>query len=239
MKQIVGGTLTDAGVRTNFVSPRSADWFAACYRDNGLRGGHVISLGPGNDEQALSALRTWPGALQYGGGVTDQNASHYLDAGASHVIVTSFIFERGEISIERLDSIKAAAGRERLVLDLSCRRVAGGWRIATNRWQTLSRTALDADNLNELSRHCAEFLIHAADVEGLQCGIDEELVQLLGRWSNIPVTYAGGAQSIADLKKVNDLSNGRVDLTIGSALDIFGGTGVTLQECLAWNRQHS
>ena len=124
-----------------------------------------------------------------------------------------------------------------MVLDLSCRRTDNGWNIATDRWQTVTEMAVDRQTLRELASHCDEFLIHAADVEGLQAGIDEDLVTLLGQNALIPVTYAGGARSLQDLKRVDELSNGRVDLTIGSALDIFGGKGVTLDECLAWNRR--
>lgn len=237
VKQIVGGSLNDDGADTNFVSSHDAAHYAALYRDNTLLGGHVIALGPGNKEQALLALRTWPGGLQFGGGVNVDNAREFLDAGASHVIVTSYLFDGGEFSWEKLEAIKAITGTERLILDLSCRRTEGGWHIATDRWQTITATELTPENLKKLSQHCAEFLIHAADVEGLQGGIDEELVSLLGEHCDIPVTYAGGARSLDDLKRVHELSNGKVDLTIGSALDIFGGSGVTLDECIEWNNQ--
>jgi len=237
VKQIVGGSLNDDGADTNFVSSHDAAHYAALYHTHQLQGGHVIALGPGNKEQALKALKTWPGGLQFGGGVNDSNAREFLDAGASHVIVTSYLFDGGEFSWEKLETIKAITGTERLILDLSCRRTEGGWHIATDRWQTVTATAITPETLKELSQHCAEFLIHAADVEGLQGGIDEELVSMLGEHCDIPVTYAGGARSLDDLKRVCELSNGKVDLTIGSALDIFGGSGVTLAECIEWNRQ--
>lgn len=198
----------------------------------------MIALGPGNQEQALAALNCWPQGLQFGGGVNSSNAESYLKAGASHVIVTSWLFEQDQFSWSRLADIKAITGRERLVLDLSCRRSNEGWNIATNRWQTVTSMAVNAETLAELSQHCTEFLIHAADVEGLQGGIDQELVSLLGDACPIPVTYAGGARSLDDLKLVNQLSKGKVDLTIGSALDIFGGKGVTLEECIEWNSCH-
>ena len=239
VKQIVGGSLNDQGADTNFVSSHDASYYAELYRQHDLRGGHVIALGPGNQEQALKALNAWPGGLQFGGGVNAENAASYLEAGASHVIVTSYLFEDNEFSWERLDAIKAETGAERLILDLSCRRTDRGWNIATNRWQTVTQTAIDSSTLAELSKHCAEFLIHAADVEGLQSGIDEELVQLLGNLCKIPVTYAGGARTLEDLELVDSLSRGKVDLTIGSALDIFGGEGVTLDECIDWNRAQS
>ncbi|PID42187.1 MAG: phosphoribosylformimino-5-aminoimidazole carboxamide ribotide isomerase [Proteobacteria bacterium] len=240
VKQIVGGSLSDRGADShcvsNFVSDHSSAYYAGLYRSNRLTGGHVIALGPGNERAALEALAQWPDGLQFGGGVTNENAAAYLQAGASHVIVTSFLFENGELSPKRLDQIKKETGKDHLVLDLSCRKTDSGWHIATDRWQTITRTAVNKATLNELAGHCAEFLIHAADVEGLQGGIDQQLVKLLGEHTSIPATYAGGARSLHDLELVNTLSAGKVDLTIGSALDIFGGTGVTLKECIAWNR---
>ncbi len=238
VKQIVGGSLNDQGADTNFVSQYDAAHYANLYRTHNLTGGHVIALGPGNKEQALSALAQWPQGLQFGGGVNAENAAEFLDAGASHVIVTSYLFENGQFSWQRLEEIKQVTGAERLILDLSCRRTATGWNIATDRWQTVTDTPVNAETLRSLSEHCAEFLIHAADVEGLQSGIDEDLVTLLGNACTIPVTYAGGARSLDDLKLVNTLSGGKVDLTIGSALDIFGGQGVTLEECIHWNNPH-
>lgn len=237
VKQIVGGSLNDSGADTNFVSSYDAAYYADLYRQHNLTGGHVIALGPGNKEQALLALKTWPGGLQFGGGVNAENAQEFLDAGASHVIVTSYLFEQGQFSWTRLEAIKQITGAERLILDLSCRKTATGWNIATDRWQTVTDTQVNAETLQQLSEHCAEFLIHAADVEGLQGGIDEALVELLGQHCTIPVTYAGGARALEDLELVNQLSNGKVDLTIGSALDIFGGSGVTLAECIQWNQQ--
>lgn len=237
VKQIVGGSLNDQGADTNFVSSHDAAHYAELYRQHTLTGGHVIALGPGNKEQALKALAAWPQGLQFGGGVNDTNAAEFLEAGASHVIVTSWLFEGGQFSWQRLERIKEITGADRLVLDLSCRRTDSGWNIATDRWQTVTELAINADTLRELSGHCAEFLIHAADVEGLQGGIDEALVALLGEACPIPVTYAGGARSLDDLKLVDQLSGGTVDLTIGSALDIFGGDGVTLAECIEWNQR--
>lgn len=236
VKQIVGGSLNDQGADTNYVSPYDAGHYAKLYRDNQLQGGHVIALGPGNKEEALKALKVWPNGLQFGGGVNSENAAEFIEAGASHVIVTSYLFENDEFSWDRLNEIKSIVGKDKLVLDLSCRKVGNGWNIATNRWQTVTKTSITKATLDALSEHCAEFLIHAADVEGLQGGIDQELVALLGETCTIPITYAGGARSLEDLKLVHSLSNGKVDLTIGSALDIFGGNGVTLAECIAWNQ---
>jgi phosphoribosylformimino-5-aminoimidazole carboxamide ribotide isomerase len=239
VKQIVGGSLNDKGADTNYVSPYDAAHYARLYLNNQLQGGHVIALGPGNKEEALKALKTWPGGLQFGGGVNADNAAEFITAGASHVIVTSYLFEDDAFSWQRLEQMKAAVGKEKLILDLSCRRTDSGWHIATNRWQTVTSTPINHETLTELSKHCAEFLIHAADVEGLQSGIDEDLVTLLGEFCDIPVTYAGGARSLDDLILVNTLSKGKVDLTIGSALDIFGGSGITLAECVQWNQNQA
>ncbi len=239
VKQIVGGSLRDdgAGLRTNFVSDRSAAEFALLYRTDGLTGGHVIQLGPGNDAAARAALQAYPGGLQIGGGIGPGNAPEWLEAGASHVIVTSHLFEGPAFRLDRLQELSALIGKTRLVVDLSCRRIpGGGWAVATNRWQTITGYHLSPRHLDEVARHCEELLIHAADVEGQCQGIDEDLVRFLGEWGGCPITYAGGARSLEDLRLVETLSGGRVDLTIGSALDLFGGSGVSYAECVAWNR---
>ena len=238
VKQIVGGSLNDSGAETHFISQYSADYYAKLYRQHNLKGGHIISLGANNQQQATQALSSYPNGLQYGGGVTPENANEFIAAGASQVIVTSYLFEEGEFSWSRLEQIKAAVGAERLVLDLSCRKTNKGWMIATDRWQTITNTAINQQTIAQLEQHCAEFLVHAADVEGLQAGIDQDLVKLLGEICTLPCTYAGGAKSVDDLNLVQALSNGKIDLTIGSALDIFGGSGVTLDECLSWNHQN-
>ncbi len=237
VKQIIGGSLNDQGAKTNFVSPHDSAHYANLYKQHNLQGGHVIALGPGNKDAALKALAAWPNGLQFGGGIHRENASEFLQAGASHVIVTSALFDGAHFSFEKLEQIKSETGQEKLILDLSCRRTKDGWNITTNRWQTITQTQINAQNLKELASHCSEFLIHAADVEGLQGGIDEELVTLLGQHAYIPMTYAGGARSLDDLRLVKTLSQGKVDLTIGSALDIFGGQGITLEQCIAWNKQ--
>jgi phosphoribosylformimino-5-aminoimidazole carboxamide ribotide isomerase len=238
VKQIVGGTLTDSGqgLRTNFVAEQDSRWFAELYRKDGLRGGHVIMLGPGNREAALAALRAYPGGLQIGGGLDDTNVLPYLDAGASHVILTSWLFPGGRLSMERLGRISDLVGRERLVVDLSCRRVGDSWHVAMNRWQTVTEVRLDAGLLAGLAAHCDEFLIHAADVEGRCEGMDWDLVAFLARHSPLPTTYAGGARDIADLSRLESESRGRLDLSIGSALDIFGGGLVRYADCAAFNR---
>ena len=237
VKQIVGGSLNDDGAKTNFISQHDAAYYADLYQKHNLTGGHVIALGPGNEQQVKLALQAYPQGLQFGGGVNDTNAEKFLEYGASHIIVTSYLFEDRQFSFKRLEAIKAITGKERLILDLSCRKVNNSWFIATDRWQTVTDLEVNLATLNELAKHCDEFLIHAADVEGLQQGIDADLVNLLGQFKQVPMTYAGGARSLEDLKQVNEISKGRVDLTIGSALDIFGGSGISFDQCLQWNKQ--
>jgi phosphoribosylformimino-5-aminoimidazole carboxamide ribotide isomerase len=239
VKQIVGGTL-GAGpgrLQTNFVSDRPAAWYAELYRRDGLKGGHVIMLGPGNDAEARAALRAYPGGLQVGGGVNLGNARSWLEAGASHVIVTSWVFRGGQVDWERLEQLVEAVGKSRLVLDLSCRRRGEGYFVVTDRWQKFTDLAISRESLEKLSAWCAEFLIHAVDVEGQCRGVDQELVSNLGQWSPIRTTYAGGASSLADLEAVTRLGQGRIDLTIGSALDIFGGRGLRYEDAVAFNQR--
>jgi len=238
VKQIVGGTLGgDPGqLRTNYVSDRSASWYAELYRRDGLQGGHVVMLGPSNEAEARAALQAYPGGLQIGGGITAENAASWLEAGASHVIVTSWVFRSGRLDADRLQQLVAAIGRNRLVLDLSCRRRSDDYFVVTDRWQKFTDLTLSRGTLERLAGSCSEFLIHAADVEGLCRGIDRDLVEKLGQWSPLPMTYAGGAQALSDLEEVTRLGGGRVDLTIGSALDIFGGSGVKYADAVAFNR---
>ena len=238
VKQIVGGSLSDsgAGLRTNFVATQPAEHFAAIYRADGLTGGHVIKLGPGNDDAARAALAAWPDGLHLGGGITAANAAEWLAAGAEKLIVTSWLFPDGRFAPERVAALTAITGRTRLVIDLSCRRRGDGWFVAIDRWQRVTEFALDAANLALLAASCSEFLIHAADVEGLCRGIDGELVAFLGQHSPIPCVYAGGGKQLADLAEVDRLSRGRVDLTFGSALDLFGGNLVRYADCVAWNQ---
>lgn len=239
VKQIVGGSLSDDpnALRTNFVSDRPAAWYASLYRRDGLRGGHVIMLGPNNDRPAREALAAYPGGLHVGGGINVENARSWLDAGASHVIVTSYVFRDGRLDEERLQALVRAVGADRLVLDLSCRKRGNDYFVVTDRWQKFTQLTVCRDTLQVLSTSCAEFLIHAADVEGLCRGIDLDLVTRLAEWSPIPTTYAGGARSITDLETVTRVGRGRVDLTIGSALDIFGGSGVRYAEVVEFNRR--
>jgi phosphoribosylformimino-5-aminoimidazole carboxamide ribotide isomerase len=253
VKQIVGGTLGEpSALRTNFVSDRPAAWFAELYKRDGLTGGHVVMLGPGNETEARAALAAFPGGLQIGGGINAQNARGWLDAGASHVIITSWVFREGRVDWERLGELAKTVDKNRLVLDLSCRRkpltrrdatlsppdgVRGDYFVVTDRWQKFTELTISPDTLQKLAKSCAEFLVHAVDVEGLCRGIDRELVEKLGRWTPIPTTYAGGANSLADLEEVTRLGQGKIDLTIGSALDIFGGTGVRYADVVKFNRR--
>jgi phosphoribosylformimino-5-aminoimidazole carboxamide ribotide isomerase len=238
VKQIVGGSLSPDGVglRTNFVSAHGPEHFAALYRRDNLLGGHIIKLGPGNDAAAKAAVAAWPDAFHVGGGIELDNAQPWIEGGAAKIIVTSWLFPDGVFSHARLADLAQRVSRNRLVVDLSCRRRGDSWLVAINRWQTVTAFAITEANLADLARHCSEFLIHAADVEGLCSGIDAELVEALGRWSPLPCTYAGGGRHIDDMLLVDRLSAGRVDLTFGSALDIFGGSQVRYADCVAWNR---
>ena len=237
VKQIVGGTLGDAGLKTNFVSDRGAGWFADLSRRDHLGGGHVIMLGAGNETAAREALAAFPGGMHVGGGINAANAKTWLDAGASHVIVTSWVFREGRLDRARLAELVASVGKERLVLDLSCRKRDEEYVVMMDRWQTYTDLLVNEETLRDLSKSCAEFLVHAVDVEGLCRGIDGVLVEKLAEWSPIPVTYAGGASSLADLEETTRLGKGRVDLTIGSALDIFGGSGVKYADVVAFNKK--
>lgn len=241
VKQLVGGTLSDdsSRVKTNFVAEHAASWYAELYKKDNLRGGHVIMLGPGNEDEARAALRAYPGGLQIGGGINAENARQWLDAGASHVVVTSWVFREGKVDWERLKQLSEAVGKDHLVIDLSCRRRDGDYFVVTDRWQKFTQVKVDAESASKFAEWCAEFLIHAVDVEGLCRGIDQELVSNLGEWVTIPTTYAGGANSLADLELVTRLGRGKIDLTIGSALDIFGGSGVRYQDLIEFNRRWS
>lgn len=226
-------------LRTNFVSQRPARWYADLYKRDGLKGGHVIMLGPGNDAAARDALAAYPGGLQIGGGIHLDNARGWLEAGASHVIVTTWVFRDGQLDFDRVRELVAAIGKERLVLDLSCRRRDADYWVVTDRWQRFTEFKIAPSGLTRLASFCAEFLVHAADVEGLCGGVDLELVHHLAQWAPIPTTYAGGARSMIDLEEVTRIGQGRIDLTIGSALDIFGGQGVRYADAVAFNQKRA
>jgi phosphoribosylformimino-5-aminoimidazole carboxamide ribotide isomerase len=233
VKQIVGGSLKDAGncAEENFVSEQDAAFFANLYKNAGLKGGHIILLNSVDSEyyeatkaQAILALKAYPGGMQVGGGITPDNAGEYLSAGASHVIVTSYVFKDGMIHFDRLDKLVQAVGKEHLVLDVSCRKTDGGYMVVTDRWQKITGQKLDEKLLDRLSDYCDEFLIHAVDVEGKAGGIETDVMKILGGWDKLPVTYAGGVHTIEDLDLVKTLGHGHVNVTVGSALDLFGGT---------------
>lgn len=232
VKQIVGGSLTDQGnqAKENFTASENADYYAKMYQKDGLIGGHVILLNPVSSEyyretkaQAILALGAYPKGLQVGGGIHAENAEEFLEAGASHVIVTSYVFRDGKINWENMEKLKHEVGKENVVIDLSCRKKEDGYYIVTDRWQKFTDEKVSITLLDELSSYCDEFLIHAVDVEGKAKGIEKELVRLLGEWGKIPVTYAGGVGSFEDLWELKELGKDRLNVTIGSALDLFGG----------------
>lgn len=232
VKQIVGGSLKDAGDQAleNFVSEYDAAFYARLYRSYGLKGGHIILLNHKDSEffeatkaQGLQALKAYPEGLMIGGGITAENASEYIEAGASHVIVTSYVFKNGLVEISNLNKLVEMVGREHIVLDLSCKKIDGQYRIVTDRWQKATDVILSHETLNYFKDFCDEFLIHAVDVEGKSNGIETELAELLGDWGKIPITYAGGVHDFHDLELLKTLGRDKIDVTIGSALDLFGG----------------
>ncbi|MDE7312921.1 MAG: phosphoribosylformimino-5-aminoimidazole carboxamide ribotide isomerase [Eubacterium sp.] len=231
VKQLVGATLAENGARENFVSKQDAAYYARLYQKDGIRGGHVILLDPAGSahyeadiQQAVKALSAYPGGMQVGGGITPERAPQFLHAGASHVIVTSYVFQDGVIRYDRLKRLAQAVGKERIVLDLSCRKTERGYLVVTDRWRKFTKEAVTYELLEHLSDYADEFLIHAVDVEGKVSGIETELAKMLGGWGKIPVTYAGGVSSFADLDALREYGKGRLHVTIGSALDLFGGS---------------
>lgn len=233
VKQIVGGSLLDAGNQAteNFVATQDAAFYAELYRNTGIRGGHIILLNKAGTEyyeadveQARKALAMYPGGLQIGGGITAENAQHFLDMGASHVIVTSYVFKDGRVDYERLQLLYDTVGREHLVLDLSCRKREGKYYIVTDRWQKFTEEVVCRQTIERLQEYADEFLIHAVDVEGKANGVEEELVAMLSEEADIPITYAGGVGSYEDIETIRTLGKGRLNVTIGSALDLFGGS---------------
>ncbi|KAI9284820.1 Phosphoribosylformimino-5-aminoimidazole carboxamide ribotide isomerase [Umbelopsis sp. AD052] len=241
VKQIVGGSLTDTdpdSLRTNFVSKETPAYYGQLYKKHNITRAHVIKLGPNNDAAAKEALASWPGGLQVGGGISVENAQEWIDLGANKVIITSYLFPDAKFSLDRLKRLSETVGKDKLVVDVSCRRKDDKWIVAMNKWQTMTDMEVNKETLDMLSQYCSEFLVHAADVEGLCKGIDQELVRKLGEWVTIPTTYAGGGNNISDLELVDRLSDGKVDLTFGSALDIFGGSSVKFDDCVEWNSKH-
>lgn len=232
VKQLVGGSLKDEGnqAQENFVSGKSAAEFANLYKEDELTGGHIIILNSVDSEyfdetkrQAIEALKAYPGGMQIGGGVNDQNAAQWIETGASHVIVTSFVFKDGKINYENLKKLVDVVGKEHIVLDLSCRKKQGEYYIVTDRWQKFTEEKVSIELLNELSKYCDEFLIHGVDVEGTGSGMEKELIEILSDFDKLKITYAGGIASLENIEKFKELCHGKIDYTIGSALDLFGG----------------
>ncbi len=241
VKQIIGSTLRSGGSaapQTNFSSRFPPSHYSRMYRQDNLTGGHVIMLGPGNEEAAMEALAAWPGGLQVGGGINSDNAGLWLERGASHVIVTSYVFHDGILDERRLSKLSSLVGRQHLVLDLSCRVKDDTYFVVTDRWQKFTRLAVTRQALDELAMYCDEFLVHAVDVEGKCMGVDAQLVELLAASTRVPVTYAGGVSTMADLELIAGSGNGKLDVTVGSALDIFGGNGLRYADVVAFCRQH-
>lgn len=233
VKQIVGGSLQDrdSQAQNNFVSSYDAGYYASMYQEDGLKGGHIILLNPvGSEwyekdvEQAALALQVYPKGLQLGGGINLENAEQFLDLGASHVIVTSFVFRNGMVDYDRLQSLSSLIGKNRLVLDLSCRYYSDGYYIVTDRWQNRTQERLNKETIERLEQYCDEFLVHAVDVEGKCAGIEKKVIEILADSVSIPVTYAGGIHSIEDIAYIESAGKKRIDFTVGSALDLFGGS---------------
>lgn len=232
VKQLVGGSLKDKGnmAQENFVSENNAGYFAGLYKKVGLKGGHIIILNSKDSEyfekskkQAMKALEAYPNGLQIGGGINDKNAKEYIDGGASHVIVTSFVFKDGVVNYSNLEKLMEAVGKEHIVLDLSCRKKDNDYFIVTDRWQTFTEEKVTVELLEKLSGYCDEFLVHGVDVEGKGAGMEVELVKILSDYDKIPITYAGGIASMEQIEQFGRISNKKLDFTIGSALDLFGG----------------
>jgi phosphoribosylformimino-5-aminoimidazole carboxamide ribotide isomerase len=241
VKQIVGSTLNEEnpeGLQENFTADKPSNWFAELYKNDNLRGGHIIQLGPGNEEAATEALAAWPGGMQIGGGINLDNCCQWLDRGASHVIVTSCVFKNGQVDYEYLDRLVAKIGGKRLVLDLSCRKKGDNYYIVTDRWQKFTDVVIEPSILEEFGSKCDEFLVHAADVEGKCQGIEVDLVEKLASWVTRPTTYAGGIKDLSDLESIQSLGRGQLDATVGSALDIFGGSGISYKEVVLFHEKH-
>ena len=242
VKQIVGSSLKSSSpdAETNFETDEKSSHFAKLYQEAGMVGGHVIMLGPGNEEAAIEAIEQFPGGLQVGGGINPSNALKYLEKGASHVIVTSYVFKNGKIDFEKLDEMVKTVTKEKLVLDLSCKKKSSDspYYVVTDRWEKFTDFEISKENVVMLASYCDEFLVHAVDVEGKRQGVIEDLIEILGKWSPIPVTYAGGARSIEDLELTRKLGNGKVDVTVGSALSIFGGD-LAWEDVVKWHNEHA
>jgi phosphoribosylformimino-5-aminoimidazole carboxamide ribotide isomerase len=222
VKQIIGSSLSSETVIENYVSGKSIDYFIDLFKNDNLYGGHIIMLGPGNEEAALSGLKKYKDFMQIGGGINDKNAEYFIQNGASHVILTSYLFSGNDIDFNKISHLTGIIGKDRLVIDMSCKKINDKYYAAINRWATVTKFEVNETNLNIIKKYCDEFLIHAVDVEGKKSGIDKELVQILANINGIKITYAGGIRNLEDVDFIKSISN-NIDITIGSALDIFGG----------------
>lgn len=241
VKQIVGNSLTvnQADLKTNFISDQSATDFAKLYAKDNLKGGHLIMLGTNNEVAALEALKAFPNGLQVGGGIAHDNAQYWIGQGASHVIVTSCLFKKnGQFELSKLEKLVDLIGKDKIVIDLSCKRREKDWLVMKDNWQTETNLSISESLLEMLASYCDEFLIHATDLEGKCQGIDIDLVKFLGKWSPVISTYAGGVTSLSDLDQVKSESLGKIDVTIGSGLDLFGGALVKYKDCILWNNRN-
>lgn len=241
VKQIVGSTLSDKRpdhLITNFTSSKPVEWYGTLYQKDQLKGGHIIQLGANNDIAASKALASWKNGMQLGGGINANNATSWLDKGAEKVIVTSYVFSGGQVHQENLDALFKVTGKERLVIDLSCRKKDGKYWIVTDRWQKFTTVEVNISTLDFFANYCSEFLIHAVDKEGKNSGIEKELIQLLGAWGKIPITYAGGIASWEDIKEIQQLGRGKIDFTVGSALDLFGGKQIEYQKLVELHKNN-
>ena len=227
VKQIVGSTLDTDGLKENFVAEKSPDWYAELFKSLNLTGGHVIMLGPGNEDAALCALGAYPGGMSVGGGINETNAEKFLRGGARQVIVTSTLFENGSFSYGRAEALAKAIGPENLIFDLSCISSPSGCMIACDRWRTVTHDSLTPRLLDRLRDYCSEFLVHAVSSEGKRAGADAEVVSVLAEYAamsgSVPVTYAGGLGTMDDIRDFMIRTDKKVFFTVGSALDIYGG----------------
>ncbi|MBN2546038.1 MAG: phosphoribosylformimino-5-aminoimidazole carboxamide ribotide isomerase [Spirochaetes bacterium] len=239
VKQIVGKSLSDEDkLITNFISDKSSSWYAKLYKNDGLFGGHVIMLGKGNEKAAKEALSAFRSGLQAGGGINCDNAHEYIDAGASGVIVTSYVFKNGMIDWDNLKKLNEKVDKEKIIIDLSCRYKNNDYYIVTDRWQKFTDIIINIKNIELLEKYCSEFLVHAVDVEGMMCGIDKKLIEMLSEIVDIPITYAGGITTIEELDIIDEIGKGRIDATVGSALDIFGGK-LSYKKVVEWHNRHN
>ena len=230
VKQIVGSTLNN-NTLTNYIADKPSAYFSELYKRHNLTGGHVIMLGPNNEDACLNALKVYP--MQVGGGIKLENCKYWIDMGATHVIVTSYLFDKGKFQMSKLKEMAQLIGHQKIVVDLSCKRVGDNYYVCIDKWQTITDMKLTKDCISQIEGFCDELLIHATHIEGMQKGMDTELIKLLGAWCTNPCTYAGGATSLQDLSMVDQLTNGKLDVTIGSALDIFGGS-LSFEDCAKW-----